>query len=341
MSPDDAKAKLSFWKQHAEGYANFAQANNGYLTRSEDWYNDYCLSPYLTFASTDYLSKRFIDHFHNNMRLDSLGRICPRLEFADDHGIFGPLFAHLWLEYQSRGGIPQKTISDATYEVGKYFLNGEPTGTSLFKRHPETLQNVIVKFGKRDHLEQMITHGEVRLTPSSFYSRGSLLKAMRDMESAREFHIPAFENVLRGESSIKFRGLTGQIQDGFVKLVMECPNYVLWCACRDIDRRLPDDFNADAALIVRHPDQFAERFIKAVETVWQSGKTWFGPVTYYDPCSRAHLQTRPELIKHFSFAYQREWRICFFPSENDIPEEPFSIEIGDLRVIAQLVKLPQ
>lgn len=340
-SIEEAKAKLLFWQDKVRAYKKKADRKAGKLTRSEMWYYEYCQAPYLTLSGDEYLSRRFIDHFHNNIRLTGNGEKVPRADFAQDDGLFGPLFAHVWLEYQSRGGVPSETIAEANQEFNKYFEKGIPTGARLFSGRPETIENVIVKFGKHVHLEAMLSRGELRISPADYYLSGSLLKAMRDLETEREFHIPSFSEFMSGQTHVKIGELKARIENGFIRLVVACPKYMLWCACLDIDRRMPDDFGADSALIIREPKEFVDRLTRHVKKMCPNAKFWCGPVKYYDPCSFVDMEKRPETIKHFSFAYQREWRFCVFPEEDEIPDSPTLIELGPLTDIAELVTLPK
>jgi hypothetical protein len=331
--------KAAYWKHSAARYkATIDQT--GALPRSDWWRYEYCQTPYLMLASDEYLSQRWLDQYHNNVRLTAAGQIAPREDFSDGTGMFGPLFTHLTMEFGSRGGVPAKLTSDGNAMMDKYFARGDPTGVRLFQSFPETLEGVIVKFGQRAHIEKMLNNGEVRITPSTFYSKASLSKAMHDLESERQFHHPMFDAARAGRIQAKTKtGFQGKIEDGFVKETIRCADYVLWCACRDIDRRMPDDFNADAALIIRKPGVFAERFEMGLKKIWPRVKIKFGPVQYYDPCSFTHRNERPVHLKHFSFAYQREWRLCAFPTANQMPADAFNIQLGPLSDIAEIVTL--
>lgn len=332
--------KAAYWRRSAERYKATSE-KNGALPRSDWWRYEYCQSPYLMLASDEYIAQRWLDQYHNNVSLTAAGQIAPRHDFADDHGMFGPLFTHLTMEFGSRGGVPAKLASDGNQMMGRYFAKGEPTGVRLFSGYPENLDGVIVKFGQREHIERMLKDGEVRITPSTFYSQASLSKAMHDLESERQFHHPAFDAVRLGRTHAKTKtGFDGPIEDGFIKETVRCPEYVLWCACRDIDRRMPDDFDADAALIIRKPDVFASRFGSGLRNVWPRVKIKVGPVTYYDPCSSVHRKERPAHLKHFQFAYQREWRLCAFPTASQMPASAFNIQISSLEDIAEMVVLP-
>ncbi|NSZ00833.1 hypothetical protein G6M70_01905 [Agrobacterium tumefaciens] len=60
---------------------------------------------------------------------------------------------------------------------------------------------------------------------------------------------------------------------------------------------------------------------------------------YYGPCSFAPRNERPVHLKHFQFAYQREWRLCAFPMASQMPKAAFNIELGALSDIADMVAL--
>lgn len=245
----------------------------------------------------------------------------------------------MMLEFGARGlGLP--AVSEkARQQLDKYFKNGEPTGVRLFRGFPEKLEGLIVKFGKYRHLKPMLEHGKLRLTPAEFYQRAGLAEAMTDRETERWFHDPKFDLILAGKDHFHLNGMTAKIEDGFFKFVVTCPNYLLWSACKDIDRRLPDDFEADTAVIIRRPDEFSSRLTKAVKKGWPTVPVWCGDVKYYDPCSFVDMKRRPEIIKNFSYLYQREWRFCAFPNEGQMPEEPLNFTIGSLEDIADIVML--
>lgn len=334
-----AEARISYWTNKFYEIESKRKLK-GKLKKQEWWEREYYQSPYLTFASDRYIESRFIDHFHNNVRITSQGEIAPRIDFADDSGLIGPIFSHLLLEIRMRGGLPDDVVCSANKELDKYFENGVPIGVRLFKEFPETLANVIVKFGKRQHLEPMIRKGEMRLTPASYYKRGSLVKAMRDLETERWFHDPRYDCILQGKNTFPLNGRDVDIEDGFLKFVISCPDYLLWSACEDIDRRLPTDFDgADSALIIRDIQEFSSRISRQLKKVLAGTINWSENVKYYDPCSFVDMKKRPETIKHFSFLYQREWRFCAFSPEGVIGDEPFPISIGSLSDIADLVTL--
>lgn len=336
---EKAKSRLSLWRERLQEIEGRMKQNGGVLRRQEWWERQYYEAPYLTFASNAYLEERFFDHFHNQVRLTGEGKIALRKDYSDDDGLIAPLFAHMMLEFGARGlGLPVLN-EKAKHQLRKYFKDGEPTGVRLFRGFPEKLDGVIVKFGKHLHLKPMFEHGKLRLTPAEFYQKNELVDAMRDRETERWFHDPKFDLLLAGKDQLRINGMTAKIEDGFFKFAVSCPNYVLWSACKDIDRRLPEDFDADTAVIIRRPQEFSARLTRAVEEIWPTVPVWFGDVKYYDPCSFVDMKRRPEIIKHFSYLYQKEWRFCAFPNESQMSEEPVNLAIGSLDDIAEMVTL--
>lgn len=106
ISPNLAQSKLEYWKQCLNTVNAKMEENGGSLKRQEFWEREYFEAPYLTFASDDYIAERMIDHFHNNVRLTSEGKLSPRSILADESRILIPLFTHLNLEFGLRGGLP-------------------------------------------------------------------------------------------------------------------------------------------------------------------------------------------------------------------------------------------
>ncbi len=86
------------------------------------------------------------------------------------------------------------------------------------------------------------------------------------------------------------------------------PDYYLLSLCDHIYYRMPTDFGADSALIIRDPPKFTQRVISSFLASWLDWDAMAGPVTYYDPYLDYNKVTTPEMSKHFGYAYQREVR---------------------------------
>lgn len=74
---EQAKSRLSLWRDRFQEIEKRMNQNGGFLRRQEWWEREYCQTPYLNFASNNYLEQRFFDHFHNQVRLTGDGKIAP------------------------------------------------------------------------------------------------------------------------------------------------------------------------------------------------------------------------------------------------------------------------
>jgi hypothetical protein len=56
---EQAKSRLSLWRDRFQEIEERAKQNGGLLRRQEWWEREYFETPYLTFASNEYLEQRF------------------------------------------------------------------------------------------------------------------------------------------------------------------------------------------------------------------------------------------------------------------------------------------
>jgi hypothetical protein len=290
-------------------FENMAARQNGALMRHEIWRHEYASFPYLLGAPDDRLGARFRDVFINQTELNSDAKIGP-LPIGEEHN-FMPKFTHLLEEYGLRtgGAPPSEVITAARAPAVKYFANGEPIATNIFREYAAPITPFTVKYGRREFLEPMLRKGRLRLCPASYYNDASHNAAVKDVEIHRTFFIPTFRERLKGIHDIVFQGHRIEYGDDDIVLPIEAPDYFLLSLCDSIYYRLPTDFDADAALIIREPIKFAQRVISAFLVRYSDWKPHYGPVTYYDPYRDYTKMRVHQMSKHFGYAYQREVRI--------------------------------
>jgi hypothetical protein len=220
----------------------------------------------------------------------------------------------------------------------RYFEEGDPVALKMFDGYQAPAAPFLVKYGRRVFLEPMLREGRVRICPASFYNDGRFLASVQDNETSRVFYIPTFRERLAGKSSIKFQGHDVRFGDDDIELPLVCRDYFLFSLCDHIYYRLPTDFDADAALIIRDPGRFTQRVISHFLARHPEWKPLHGPVTYYDPYRDYTKVKDPEICKHFGYAYQREVRIAF-RSIGDVraPLEPVFLKIGPITDFAELL----
>ena len=115
-------------------------------------------------------------------------------------------------------------------------------------------------------------------------------------------------------------------------------DYYMFSLCDHIYYRLPTDFDADAALIIRDPVHFSQRVISAFLAKWPEWEPIYGPIAYFDPYRDYNKVRVPEMSKHFGYAYQREIRIAFRAKQSTVTGlQPEHITVGSMTDYADLV----
>lgn len=331
---NNLQAKLAWFAKRKSEIDQEARKNGGKVRRQDLWSRNYFKHPYLARATDEDFFNRLCDVFHNQVELDDQGRISMRSVLENDAWMF-QRWSHLLDEHGMRGGFTGEMIGAAKAPLAKYFENDEPHGVKLFKNLANNGRPGLVKFSQREFIESMHKHGRIRIAPASAYADGSLLHAQHDLEIQREFIIPTAEMILKGYQHANIEGHVYDISQGDVRIVDTVSNYYVYCMCREIDRRLPTDFAADAALEIHDTKQFQRRFFDALRDKLKGWEFKSGKVVYYDPYTDYKRNRVLEMTKHFKFYYQKEFRLLARPKRviaHDL--EPFFIEIGSLEDIS-------
>jgi hypothetical protein len=106
--------------------------------------------------------------------------------------------------------------------------------------------------------------------------------------------------------------------------------------CERYDYRLLDDLEYSAMLVVHDHRRFAQRLLSAVKETLGDGYLYLWcPVYYVDPYNFDHTRLSTHFSKHFSYAYQHEYRFLMVPKKNRTgPLPPFFVNIGSLEDVA-------
>jgi len=309
----------------------------GRLMRHEVWRHDYLARPYLIGAPDDRVTERFCNIFMNVSELSTEGKVS-LVPFAETDQ-YMQVFTHMLEEYGSRiGGLTRELIGKARTPILKYFERGTPAGVTMFRDYEPPNTPIIVKYGKRQFLEPMLFSGDLRLANASLYNDAKLLDAVRDDETSRTFFIPTYKERLAGKTHIHFQGNRMEFGDDDIVLPLVFDDYYLFSLCDRIHYRMPTDFDADAAIIIREPMRFKQRLISAFLARFPDWVPMEGSVTYYDPYRDYSKFRVPEMAKHFGYAYQREVRIAFRPRRKPATAlEPIFLSIGPMIDYADMV----
>lgn len=335
---DQLKDRVAWMEARRRQLEEKAASQNNSLALHESWRHEYVSFPYLLGAPDDRLALRFKDVFNNVTDLSAKSQIVP-LPIDSEHA-FMAKFTHLLEEYGVRtGGMPHDAIlREATAPGRKYFTNGEPIAAAIFRNYLIPSEPFTVKYGQRQYLEPMLRAGRIRISPASFYSDDNHNAAIKDDEIHRTFFILTFHERLKGIHHTTVQGIRIEYGDDDLVLPVEAHDYFLFSLCDGIHYRMPTDFDADAALIIRDPHRFAQGVISSFLARYSRWKPHYGPVTYYDPYRDFTKMRVHQMSKHFGYAYQREVRIVM--EAYDTPQQPLEPEflnIGPMDDYAELL----
>ena len=182
-------------------------------------------------------------------------------------------FTHMMEEYGTRGGVPKHVIQTARAPILRYFENGPPIAKRIFDGFVAPQGPYLVKYGRRELLEEMLRIFRFRLSPASYYGDTGHNDAVRDDEVSRIFFISTYLDRLKGNTHLDYQGHRIPYDDDDIVMPITFPDYFLMSLCDAIYYRMPTEFEADAALIIRTPHLLGQRVIstfRARVRVWSS-----------------------------------------------------------------------
>lgn len=289
-------------------------------------------------APDERVAERFCNIFMNAMDLTPEGKIglVPFTETDE----YMQVFTHMLEEYGARlgGHAPPDVIASARAPLVKYFEHGTPIGITMFEGYSTPSTPIVVKYGKRQFLEPMLQTGELRLANAGLYNDANLLNAVRDDETSRTFFIPTYKERMEGKDHLVFDGHKVSFNDDDIVIPLVFDDYYLFSLCQHIHYRMPTDFEADAAIVIKDPVRFKQRLISTFLSRFPDWIPYEGSVIYYDPYRDYSKFRIPQMAKHFGYAYQKEVRVAFCPRKKpSSPLEPLHLTIGPMNEYADIV----
>ena len=326
-----------FFKQRERELAQEAKRNGNSLPRHQVWRREYYNYPYLILETDEHIIERFSDLMSNIVDISTDCKIVPTPGMEND-ARFMRFFTEIIEETNWRGALTPDVTRKAINPIGAYFRDGSPLGCRMFGNREHIPGKWVVKYSKAEYVTDMLKFGRFRISPASEYSKGSYIKAIKDLETARPYKLKALSDLLKGGDTIEAQGMTMKIQHGFIPMKFMVDDYFLFSSCKEIDRRMPTDFEADAALIVKNRSEFVKRLKTAMLDQFPTWQFLEGEVYYYDPYNDIPRSQNQEFWKHFSYSYQKEHRCVLRPRRQHFGElAPFFVELGPLGDIAEAV----
>ena len=335
----NTKRAYDFYTEQLQRLEAEKDKNNGKLAKHDWWRYDYYKFPYLLLEDDDTIIERFTDVFTNCLDISPDGKISSTPMIENDQK-FARLFTELTEETNWRRILNEDSMKNSREQIQSYFARNTPVGVELFKEFKIESNNFLLKFSKRKYIEEMYKKGRFRISPASYYSKGSHIRAVKDLETVRSYRLRAIKEILKGNDSFEYQGEKCDIVNGVVPLELEMGNYYLFCTCKEISRRMPTDFESDSVLIIKDKDEFIERIKTELLISYPEWEFLEGDVHYYDPYHDIPTDRNQEFHKHLSYAYQKEHRCIIRPKkpEDYIEQlEPFYIELGSLSDISDML----
>ena len=326
-----------FFKQREIELVQEAKKNGNKLPRHQVWRREYYNYPYLILETDDKIVERFSDLMTNIVDISRECKIVITPGMQDD-ARFMRFFTEIIEETNWRGALTKDVSRNATNPIGAYFKEGAPLGCRMFGDRDHIPGKWIVKYSKANYVKDMLNFGRFRISPASEYSKGSYIKAIKDLETARPYKLKALSDLLNGGETVKAQGMEMNIQNGFIPMEVMIDDYFLFSSCKEIDRRMPTDFEANAALIIKNRPEFSKRLKSSMLKQFPNWQFLEGEVYYYDPYNDIPTSQNQEFWKHFSYSYQKEHRYVLRSWKQNFGElSPFFVEIGPLDDIAEAV----
>jgi hypothetical protein len=302
------------------------------MMQSEAWRLAYRKDRYLRSAEIGSLERRSQDINHAMMNVNAEGQIT-----APTSLYWWELFAHILEELELRS-IDYHSLNLADVDAMSWISAPQPPrGLEILGKRKLPSADFLSRVGQRDHIKGSFEKGRFRIAPASSYTDPSLNPAIQD----EELTVTAIGS---GDAAIvtTYDPKTGKSGKpipvvGEISYSQSTPdNFFVLCMSNGYQPRILDDFEADALLVVHNVNRFLIRLERAVKAVRPDLRMLARPITYYDPYRVNPDQVEPEFSKHFRFSYQREYRIIWQKIGLGFDEQPFFVEIGNLKEIASI-----
>lgn len=183
--------------------------------------------------------------------------------------------------------------------------------------------DVIFRYGKREHMRQLVDEGKVRFAPAQAYDDAKHNIARRD-EELRKHRIMAGRYTKITMESGESIPIIGDVTN-----TVSGTNYHLVCFSCVWDEQLFSAFEGDTCVVVTNPDEFGRRIERAGKQVFRGWFFHHNPVQYFDPYEmRKNEYFDAGMSKDFQFAYQNEYRLLWNQLNCDPVEGHQFVDIG-------------
>jgi len=305
---------------------------HGEIERHKQVRLNYERDRYMAHFTRDQLISRGNDILCNLHQIDHIGRVTfehsdPRLYYWIDQ--FTEFLQECVLRGESVDTIGAGVAKDFPFPKG----SSVPAQVGQYVAEtPLPTEPYLVRYDQADRIFGAYEEGRIRLGPANSYIDASLNLARQDDELSIDIDIDPTVVPIMGPGA---RHVGGRIQ---LKGKIET-NFYVHCLSSCLRSRLFLDFDADACLIIRKPQEFRDRFFEAIHRTLPDFQADSGRVEYYDPLCVTPAELVPIFWKHFRYAYQEEVRFIGVPREPITELKPVFITLGSLKDVSDVLKV--
>ena len=254
-------------------------------------------------------------------------------------------FAHVLEELAIRGlDYKQEPVRDAL-QVPKPDSVRAALKRLAARKLPE---QILVKFGRREHMSALFLEGKGRISPASYYSDPSLGRARADNEA----RVTAYVHPLDAH---RYFGVQHTADGGSAAVDVPVPylgstpieitatsDFYVYCMASTCDARMFVDFD-HTCVVIKDTSAFIACLRDAVALVLPDWQFVAAPVEYFDPFFARPHQLTAQVSKHFRYEYQKEFRLLWVPPSQEEAEkwawEHIEFQLGPLTRYSELIWL--
>jgi hypothetical protein len=289
------------------------------MTNQDGWNSSYSLNPYLSKLTEGEL----------NVRRDEIINACYFITADNKLSICNKdmieTFSHIVSEYKRRG------IACCDGGISKYPRT--PNIDSDWDKYNN--KGYVFKYSKSKYLRKMYDCGALRITLSKCYKFFDIA-AIQDDEN----------NITTTHNNLSIRNLSSNsiYSPDFVKKTTTAnDDFYMYCLSNVFDRRLFDDFDANACMVIRDKESFFDKVHnklasqKAIKKV-NDCDYFDGNVRYVDKY-RCEYERKlfPQFDKDIKYSYQKENRIAWV-CESGAPDV-LELKIGCMHNYADYMEI--
>ncbi len=328
------------------------------MPRSMWWEKEYVERPYMRGLPMKGLNERFHDIALNLLKTTEGGKIGMNITSA---GIeWGRYMQHVLEEagarelpyplFLDKRHAPDWTKDGITSSVTSGHSVGAFEAVKAWADGGGDHRFTVAKYGERRWMERLLSDGEILVRPSADYDDEAFNRAQRDDENS----VSVFGARTGDGTAVPASDLPGWWGDRYSMTEFAAKmdrDYMLYCMARTLSPTLFSHFGEeyDACVLIHDFDEFARRVDEGTRNCFPPGEflhahCW---TTYIDPLSAIQPTPKPRkrstaipipFLKHFRYAYQKEYRFVWVPSEPRSGLEATCVRIGPLGDIAEIIR---